>query len=260
MEIVDPRMQFTKNEYLTFKLNEHEKIIIKFNVNDVLHCCYRAKFFFVRYNHKILLQDWTINEDLKQFIQVLDPAIKCQLSINSEFTNEIGHLWNYVCNKKKSHDRFSEKTKKERKKFTPYLAFQRHDFTTWIYNDSNGNIIFKITPLFKSWKPRRKQPKYITFLHWMKNYKPILIRIIPKDIAEQWLDQANQIYNVVKNNIEIIGLISMEEKELEIEQAKANGTYDEQAIKIANDELAQKQREIDKMYAEKIRKAKENNL
>ena len=249
MEEIDPRIQFIKKEYLTFTLSEHEKIIIYLSVDDVIHCCYRAEIFFMQYNHKILLSNWTINENIEEFLQVLKLATKNELHLNPEFTNEIGNLWNYICKKKNYHDEYSDETERERSLLTPYIAFNNYEFALWIYNDPSDNIILKITPLFPKGKPRNKIAKYNSFLHWMKSYKPISIRILPKDIAQQWLDQATQIDDAIKNNIKIINLMGKEKNEREVLEAQLNCTYDEQVIMAKNEEIANRQRTFDKQSA-----------
>ena len=38
----------------------------------------------------------------------------------------------------------------------------------------------------------------ISYEEWIKTYKPYLVRTIPRDVAEQWLMQANDILEQIK--------------------------------------------------------------
>ena len=201
MNKTDSKIQFIKQEWLTFTLNPTEKITILLNVKDVIHCCYHAGILFTQYNHKILLTHWEIQENIERFIKNLDLAINNQLVLSSELNQDIGYAWNFICKKKNINDEYSDETFDERAKLTPYQVFSDHNFATWIYNDFDGNIILKITPLFPKGKPRNRIAKYHTFLHWMKKYKPKIRTVIPKGVAMKWLEQAQQINDIVKNNI-----------------------------------------------------------
>ena len=37
---------------------------------------------------------------------------------------------------------------------------------------------------------------------WHKDYKPLFIRTLPREVAQQWLDQANSILKQITDNIE----------------------------------------------------------
>jgi len=68
--------------------------------------------------------------------------------------------------------------------------------TTWMYNDSEGNIIFEVTKFYK-WSLREKEPEdldFITYEEFIKDYKPLIHCIIPRDLAIEWLKQAMEIH------------------------------------------------------------------
>jgi hypothetical protein len=65
---------------------------------------------------------------------------------------------------------------------------------SWLYNDKEGNIIFEITPLYPWNDPvLRKDPRRVTYKKFMKNYKPILQTIIPKESIRQWIKQGKEL-------------------------------------------------------------------
>ena len=67
-------------------------------------------------------------------------------------------------------------------------------FNSWLYNDKDGNVIFEITP-FYPWhgESKKSNPDFITYKQFMKNYKPILKTIIPKENLIQWIAQAKEL-------------------------------------------------------------------
>lgn len=197
-------IQFLKKEWLNLSLNHREKIFFQVPGNDIVHCCYWARIMFVQDNHKILLTHWEIQDTIERFIKNLDLVIQNKLLLNFELHDEIGYAWNLLSYQKKAHDEYSDETFRKREELYSYLVFNGRDYATWMYNDDQGNIMLKITPLFPLGRTRNKMPKYNTFLHWMKTYKPIAIRIIPMHIAMQWLDQARQINHVIEHNIKEI--------------------------------------------------------
>ena len=201
MENLNSKFKFMEKEQLVFKLNNSEKIIVQFPINDIIHCCYRADIYFAQYNHKILLTSWMLKDNIEKFKNVLELALQNKLFLPPEFTDEIGYLWNFIYKKKNIKDEYSDETFAESVKFNKYKIFEGYDYTVWMYNHLNGNIYLKITPLFPKGKPRNKIAKYNTFLSWMnKCYKPKLERIISKDIVMQWLDQANLILKTIDEN------------------------------------------------------------
>jgi len=241
---IDSRMQFIKKEWLTFKLDAHHKIIIQLNINTAIECCDQADVYFVRYHQKILISCGTINEDIEYFINSLACALNQEHQFYQNHDQNIGYLWNFIWNKKNKNDQYSNENQIEREKLLPYLAFGNNIFAAWIYNDEHNNIIFTITPVFKSWLPRRKQPKYNTFVAWMKKtYKPIFTRIISNEIADEWYHQATKINQVIKHNIETFGILAEERHNKKIAETKANGTYE--ALMAEYDAIAKKQKEFE---------------
>lgn len=67
-------------------------------------------------------------------------------------------------------------------------------FQSWLYNDKDGNIFFEITPFYPWNDPDlRKDPRRVTYKKFMKDYKPVLETIIPKESIQQWIDQGKQL-------------------------------------------------------------------
>jgi len=67
-------------------------------------------------------------------------------------------------------------------------------FSSWMYNDTDGNIIFEITPNYP-WSNEKKKdnPGWISYKKFMESYKPILKTMIPKERLQQWIPQAKKL-------------------------------------------------------------------
>jgi hypothetical protein len=70
--------------------------------------------------------------------------------------------------------------------------------TAWLYNDEYGNIIFEITPWYNSLKNGKHEA--MSFQKWSENYKSILKRVIAPDIAQQWIQQAKELIELIYEN------------------------------------------------------------
>jgi hypothetical protein len=73
--------------------------------------------------------------------------------------------------------------------------------TTWLYNNDQGDIIMQITPSYR-WHffDPKEDENYITYEEFMQNYQPILFRTIPKEVAQEWLIQVEQLAAKIKDN------------------------------------------------------------
>ncbi len=74
-------------------------------------------------------------------------------------------------------------------------------YTSWFYNDKNGNIIFEISPFYPWFNVENPQNNvgFVTYEAFMKNYKVVIHKMISKKIFLQWLQQA-KLYNPYKNS------------------------------------------------------------
>ena len=70
--------------------------------------------------------------------------------------------------------------------------------TTWLYNDENNNIIIEMTRdypwHFIELDSPSEDPDYITYEEFMKDYKPLIYRVIPRYVAITWLEQVMKVY------------------------------------------------------------------
>ena len=79
-----------------------------------------------------------------------------------------------------------------------------YNYTAWIYNDDQNNIIFEVTPEYPRCIDQENEIEVEDYQNWMKSYKPLLITIISQETAEQWLKQAETILEKINKNMEKI--------------------------------------------------------
>src|SRR5580704_4799145 len=73
-------------------------------------------------------------------------------------------------------------------------------YSSWFYNDKDGNIIFDISPVYP-WRrqennERAADPNFIPYSEWIKNYKVVVRRVIPRKTLIQWNEQAKNYIHV----------------------------------------------------------------
>jgi hypothetical protein len=192
-------------EYFEIKLPDFESI---FSTDDL-------EIFFHGDNVKLQLSnDWASDAIVKLQV-LLKKSLTNKLHINKKLKNDLGYLWNERLHQKTSPDF------KPSKKYTIWNGLKYHLWATlddikkpndtWLYNDINGNIILKITPTYK-WhfgdldSEPEDDPNFITYDEFIKKYRPYLSRIISKEIAQQWLKQANELWSFLKENERIATL------------------------------------------------------
>jgi hypothetical protein len=193
---------------IVFKLNEQEKIIIELEESfENIDCCYREHMNFYR-DDKILCHFSldTIRYYLATLQILLKSALANKLQLHESITLDVGFLDNEDCQEKKNLVYDGVHWVGRKYAFIAGYLNEKSWFSSWIYNDISGNIIFELTPKYRWYfyvkKEAKKYKDYIPYEEWIKNYKPLLIRTIPKDVAEQWLHQAQEILkNIEKTQL-----------------------------------------------------------
>ena len=197
-------------EKIFFMLNSHECISIELDssLRDI-HCCYSALVYFVKNQERYLISEDVIRENISllknQLMKALNNNLLLDFSINN---SNIGYL-----HTKYLFSRYNEVPFNKEElivKNNIWVGHKYHvwgdgfggDFTLWIYNNQVGEIILEITPTFTAeYFLPDETPNFDEYERWMENYEPLLKRIIPKEIAQQWLDQTNTILKQIEENI-----------------------------------------------------------
>ncbi|HSW76594.1 MAG TPA: hypothetical protein VLG50_06090 [Candidatus Saccharimonadales bacterium] len=155
-------------------VNEEKNIIIRFGYDHTSSFCYTiAESGFIQ---KIIEGKNTLNPNI----------------------GDLGFEWNQYFQgiiKDTDVDKYLFCTNSH-KQIRPY-------FSSWIYNDKDGNIIFEITP-FYPWhaETKKSHADFITYKQFMKNYKPTLKTIIQKKYITKWIDQAKELKKTLIDNLQ----------------------------------------------------------
>lgn len=223
-----------KSTEIIFKLNEIEKIVITLE-ESIKHvdCCYRAPILYFQGDREYLLENgniFSVRDNIQKFINLVAKALSNKLVLhpslksNTPIVKDIGYFFN-ESRQNKPGIVYDEEENGEQGYWVgmKYMLWAEDD-VTWMYNNESGDIIFEITPCFPG-KPTywfEKEPfsqeeieNSLWYEQWIKDYKPLLIREIPREVAQKWLDQAHEILETIEENI-----VRMKEEERKKELQK----------------------------------------
>lgn len=196
-----------KYRIATFKLPDEEKIIIEspYPINEFA-CCDEIPILFLYGKDHYVLNTDLLREAMSMFAIFLERALANQLPLHESIKQDIGFLWNEELQEKPGlvYEKFNDRN---------YWVGQSHllwdtpstvkpETTTWLYNDNNGSIVLEITPTYP-WhfvKPKKREIK-IPYEEWMSGYKPFIVRTIPREVAEQWLKQAQELVIILEDKM-----------------------------------------------------------
>ncbi|AXK60436.1 hypothetical protein [Candidatus Chromulinivorax destructor] len=197
-----------KYDMLKFILNSSEYFFINLhNTNDVIDCCYRTSIFLNLNNNQTEIANEDIQEYSERFDLLLTLALSQELKLHISIKKDLGFYWNQDMNEKNPAIFYEQGDGHLDWIGTKYLlwstsgeAFQQ--FGTWLYNDKFGNIIFEVTPIYPKTFINKEDPVEVkAYQEWMKkSYKPFYTRIIPKEVAEQWLKQCKLLLQTIHDN------------------------------------------------------------
>lgn len=197
---------------LIFTLDNHEKLeILLNNKNDIIHCCYEASMALSINNENMIVSNSTITNYAERLHDKLALAINNKLRLDSSIIQGLGYYWNQWLNEDNPDLFYLQDQDSKYWIGINYFLWGTsggavNKFATWLYNDAQGNIIFEVTPLFPGTLVDWNDPVEMqAYQEWMKKkYKPFFTRIIPKDLAMQWLGQADTILTTIRENVKIL--------------------------------------------------------
>ena len=189
---------------LIFKLNdeEHFDVIIEESF-DWVHCCYFAKMALCFDKKTYALGEDSVRYRIELLNTILNRVITGNYFLHPSIKQDIGYLYNeYLQNKSGlTYVKFEERDCWVGEQY--YLWESGRQFAVWLYNASDGSIIFEVTPLYPyHFIEPEDITKFVPYDEWIKGYKPYVICIIPKEVAVQWLDQAESLLQTIAKNVE----------------------------------------------------------
>jgi hypothetical protein len=194
------------NKLFTFTLNENEKFIIKLedNFESIDHYS-GCKIIFHRDNQSYQIDGdgaSTINIFLITLRKLLKKSLCGDLLLHHSINVDIG----YQSNQKINDSSFTAFKYTDQNNDTYWIGqkyeLSSYNYTAWIYNDDQNNIIFEVTPEYPRCIDQENEIEVEDYQNWMKSYKPLLITIIPHETAQKWLKQAETILEKISKNME----------------------------------------------------------
>jgi len=201
---------------LTFALNNHEKFIINLDkLDDIIHCCYLSNVSLFINKEEIIIGKSIIIDLIEGLKNKLALALSNELKLHASIESYIGYYYNQYSNEENPNLFFKLGCNDREAKswvgliyllWTTDSNIKYQQYATWIYNDVYGNIIFEVTPIYPEGYVDQEDPAEVqAYQEWMEtSYKPFFTRIIPMDVAIQWLDQANLILKTIDENTKML--------------------------------------------------------
>lgn len=191
-----------KKYEITFFIDNINKIIIPLkDPVEWMGPLYIEKILLVSDNKKILLSKTTIYHDMIYFAEHLRKGLKKELYLHPSIKKDIGYLHNEdVCNEANFPTCSLPNGGISWVGYLHHLWESNAHFDSWIYNASDGSIIFEVTQLYPYLLSEPEEPNHIPYEEWIKTYKPYFITTLSRETAEQWLEQAERIIKIISDN------------------------------------------------------------
>lgn len=200
-------------DILKFRINDNENIIIPLDEpDDIIDYSYVAKAELIIRDQVTIIGSGAIGMQAVKLQRLLKPVIAGQRPLHKSIKNSIGYYYNQDLNEE-NPDIFliqSEESKywigSQYLLWTTDSNIKNHQYATWLYNDSSGNIIFEVTPLYpEDYVDPEDLAEVQAYKEWMKiSYKTFFTCIISKEVAMQWLSQANLILKTIEENVKML--------------------------------------------------------
>ncbi len=178
---------------------------------DQVYLCFDLKLYWIDETQKILIGMETPSGFAYKFERMLPLVIEQEMKLDTSIQKNLGYYLNeimadrsmyvdLVCKMDKNDSYPSWIGMKYLMCETYHLAPKPH-LVTWLYNDKQGNIILEVAPMF-SWSHQEvpEQEELDRYFEFLKNYKPVLKQIIPRESAQLWIELMKKWYAIFEIN------------------------------------------------------------
>ncbi|AXK60695.1 hypothetical protein [Candidatus Chromulinivorax destructor] len=189
---------------LIFSLSTSEYIKIisghGHDIDKISLCCDMIKLYFVYDDYQICIGQESVSEIFEPFIICLKKAIEGKLQLHESISQNLGLMQNRYYQDKTGF--FKVPASNNSSSYWVGLDYQicttfgdaNPLVSAWMYNDNYNNIIFEFTKdypwHFLALDDKPSESEFIPFDEFIKDFKPLVRRIIPHCIALEWLNQA----------------------------------------------------------------------
>lgn len=190
---------------IVFLLNKTQKLIVDLEDPFELMPCYcLTKISFYDGDTEYILDLYAeLGDSMRCFTANLGKALRNELQLNQFITKDIGVLHNefakYVNKDTDDDQRKLYQNRLDEHGFEhwvgeQYALWECGQWAAWMYNDTTGAIIFKITPFYPGFFTTEEDcVEFPSYEEWMQSYHPAITVVIPREVAHQWLEQASKI-------------------------------------------------------------------
>jgi hypothetical protein len=197
-----------KHSGINFVFNGNEKIVLEIKKPiEQLYCYCETPIVFKLPGCDFLLSVDDIYENMLIFHKLLSQALCDEAPLHESIQSDIGYVYNSYMRHTYSTKPVNDETPictlvyVKRDAIESWVGYNYnlwcHDCkASWLYNAADGSIVFEVTPVYPF--DTEDDKNGISYEEWIKTYKPYLVRTIPRDVAEQWLMQANDILEQIK--------------------------------------------------------------
>lgn len=197
---------------IVFKLNNKEELVIDLEMPiEALPCFCQTKISFRNGFREYVLN---LNEDLetsmKRFQSILSKCLNGQMHLHKSLMDDLGYLHNeclkYALNEDEETWQIHPGLAYDQDKIWigyDYQLWASNEFAAWMYNDENGAIIFEVTPRYPGFFIKEEELIVMpSYQEWMQSYKFTIFKIIPREVAEQWLEKTDKIVGHIKDKFD----------------------------------------------------------
>lgn len=203
------------------KLSKLESIEIKTEKNISfdkldLYCDEVLAYLINEKNERFCIGEKTTSVFFDMLITRLDQAINNKLSLDKSLIQDLGVMYNEYCHQLPHIDSTFLMVPTISRETTYWIGLNYKvwstynttspAFSTWLYNDDQNNIMLEITEDYPwTFLPDDEtNPHFISYENFMQSYKPFYTRIIPKEVAEQWLKQCKSLLQTIHDNTKML--------------------------------------------------------
>jgi hypothetical protein len=155
--------------------------------------------YYINKNKKFKLYDNQILCDLEVFKKMLEKALENKLLLDPAIKDFVGLIWNEKLHEEEgTHQKFFD----VEDYYSLWSSGAGIKYSTWIYNKDNTTML-EISPDYP-WHFLDPKPNetYITYDEWKKSYESILIGPIDKKTIKEWINQLNELFFEMEQDLE----------------------------------------------------------
>lgn len=186
------RYQINATEYLEIRTEDLLPL-------DQVYSCYILDIWFVGLNQEFKFAD----EDAGSFCCTIQHKIPKLLNKNLVIDPKKSADLGFLLNQESQNIEVPEYGCSDYYFFGNSYSSERRYYSSWMYNDLEGNIILEICPKY-SWNDEDEHdvnyPDFVSYDQFMKNYQPIIVRTIEPKYLRQWLHQVNILDPIFEKN------------------------------------------------------------